>query len=67
MKALAAGVLMIMSLAAGVAVAADQTPVVTQTQAELAPDNYLVQLCVATLPGATNLAGCASNNGAAGH
>lgn len=67
MRALAAGLLMVMSLAGGTAVAADQAPVVTQTQAELAPDNYLVQLCVATLPGATNLADCASNNGAAGH
>ncbi|MGL5759194.1 hypothetical protein [Plesiomonas sp.] len=39
---------------------------VTQTQAQLVPNNYLVQLCVATLPGATNLSDCATHNGAKG-
>ncbi|MGL4601506.1 MAG: hypothetical protein ACRCVE_08535 [Plesiomonas sp.] len=39
---------------------------VTQTQAQLAPNNYLVKLCVATVPGATNLSDCATRNSARG-
>ncbi|MGL5007233.1 MAG: hypothetical protein ACRC53_07640 [Plesiomonas sp.] len=58
-------VILVLSLMSGIfsgAVLAANEPV-TQTQAQLAPKNYLVQLCVATFPGATNLSDCSIHNG----